>query len=113
MTRLRVVLLCSSLVLALDAGRSYYARVGYAHPSETWEPNAAVYADLTWPPGNDVGPDRPLGERCILWGVAGPPMAPGSRKFQPTEVLKAGTWAAAVGGITIMRGDRATLRPVG
>jgi len=21
--------------------------------------------------------DRPLGERCILWGVAGPPMAPG------------------------------------
>jgi len=27
--------------------------------------------------GFDSYVDRPLGERCILWGVAGPPMAPG------------------------------------
>lgn len=27
--------------------------------------------------GFDSWEDRPLGERCILWGVAGPPMVPG------------------------------------
>ena len=28
--------------------------------------------------GFDSWEDRPLGERCILWGVAGPPMIPGA-----------------------------------
>src|SRR5262249_29835460 len=47
----------------------------------------------------------------MLSGDVWPPMDP-SRKFQPAEVLNAGTWAAAAGGITIMSGDLATCRPV-
>lgn len=63
MTRGRITLLTLVVLLALDAGRSYYARVGYARPSETWQPDAAVYADLSWPPGDDMPAARPLGER--------------------------------------------------
>ncbi len=92
--RARLVVLTVTLLLALDLGRSYYARVGYAHPSETWQPNAAVYADLTWPPGADIGPERPLGERvyarrCAVChgpdgrgnGPAAPSMIPRPRDF--------------------------------
>src|SRR5438093_5151976 len=61
--RARLLLLAGVVLLALDLGRSYYARVGYAQPSEVWQPDPALYADLSWPPGADVGPDRPLGER--------------------------------------------------
>jgi hypothetical protein len=61
--RVRIALLGVVVLLALDGGRSYYARTGYARPSETWQPDPSVYADLTWPPGADVGPDQPLGRR--------------------------------------------------
>src|SRR5262249_52465064 len=81
-------------VLALDAARSYYARVGYAHPSEVWQPDAALFADLAWPPGADVPADRPMGERiyasrCAVChgpdgrgnGPAAPSMIPRPRDF--------------------------------
>jgi len=63
MSRARLAVLSSVLLLALDAGRSYYARVGYAHPSELWQPDSSDFADLTWPPGADARQDLPLGRR--------------------------------------------------
>jgi mono/diheme cytochrome c family protein len=71
MSRARVVLITAIVVLALDIGRSYYARVGYEHPSEIWQPDRANFADLTWPPGADVRPDEPIGRlvfarRCAV-----------------------------------------------
>jgi mono/diheme cytochrome c family protein len=63
--RARIVILTAAALLVLDAGRSFYARRGYAQPSEAWQPDPSVYADLTWPPGADVSPDRPLGERIF------------------------------------------------
>lgn len=61
--RVRVVLLAAGLLLALDVGRSLWARVGYARPVEVWQPEARVYADLTWPPGVDLPADAPVGWR--------------------------------------------------
>src|SRR5438132_1363558 len=92
--RPRLLFLAGVVLLALDLGRSYYARVGYAQPSEVWQPNPALYADLSWPPGADVGSDRPLGERvyarrCAVChgpdgrgnGPAAPSMIPRPRDF--------------------------------
>ena len=53
-SRLRVVLVFGLLLLALDAGRSIWTRVGLAHPNSEYRPDPALYADLTWPPGADV-----------------------------------------------------------
>jgi hypothetical protein len=61
--RVRVALVTVSLLLALDVGRSLWARVGYARPREVWQPDARVYADLTWPPGGDLPADAPLGQQ--------------------------------------------------
>src|SRR5881296_2678220 len=92
--RARLLLLAGVVLVALDLGRSYYARVGYAQPSEVWQPNPALYADLSWPPGADIGSDRPLGERvyarrCAVChgpdgrgnGPAAPSMIPRPRDF--------------------------------
>src|SRR5260370_399760 len=54
-SRYRVALVALGLVLALDVGRSIFARLGYAHPTSIWQPDPAVYADLAWPPGSDLG----------------------------------------------------------
>jgi len=59
-SRLGVVLAFGVLFLALDVGRSIWARVGLAHPSAEYRPDPALYADLTWPPGADVDPGAPL-----------------------------------------------------
>lgn len=61
--RARIVLLAVGLLRALDVGRSLWARVGYARPVEVWQPEARVYADLTWPPGSDLPADASLGRR--------------------------------------------------
>jgi mono/diheme cytochrome c family protein len=58
------------LLLALDTSRSYYARVGYARPTEAWQPDPALFADLSWPPGADLPPDRPLGPRVYARSCA-------------------------------------------
>jgi mono/diheme cytochrome c family protein len=94
MSRARVVLLTVIIVLVLDLGRSYYARVGYARPSEIWQPDPTIFADLTWPPGADVRPDEPIGrrifaKRCAVChgpdgrgnGPAAPSMIPRPRDF--------------------------------
>src|SRR5262245_1765198 len=90
----RIVVLGAVVLLALDAGRSYYARTGYAQPAEVWQPNPAQYADLTWPPGVGVAASRPPGERvyaerCAVChgpdgrgnGPAAPSMIPRPRDF--------------------------------
>ena len=93
-SRLGVVLAFGVLFLALDVGRSIWARVGLAHPSAEYRPDPALYADLTWPPGADVDPGAPLGARifaqhCAVChgpdgrgnGPAAPSMFPRPRDF--------------------------------
>src|SRR6266581_6045245 len=62
-SRRRVALLALGLLVPLDLGRSVFARLGYAHPTSVWQPDRGVYADLTWPPGAELGPAVPLGQR--------------------------------------------------
>jgi cytochrome c553 len=89
-----VVLVFGALLLALDVGRSIWARVGLAHPSAEYRPDPAVYADLTWPPGADLHGDAPLGAQvfarhCAVChgpngrgnGPAAPSMFPRPRDF--------------------------------
>ena len=89
-----ILFLSFVIVLALDGARSYYARIGYARPTELWQPDPAVYADLRWPPGSDVQPGQPLGarvfaQRCAVChgpdgrgnGPAAPSLIPRPRDF--------------------------------
>jgi cytochrome c553 len=62
-SRRQVLLLTVGLLLLLDLGRSLYARVGYAQPVETWQPDPKVYADIAWPPGSDLPATAPAGQR--------------------------------------------------
>jgi cytochrome c553 len=93
-SRWRVLLIAIGLLLLLDLGRSMYARVGYAKPTEVWQPDPAVYADLTWPPGTDLPPTAALGQqiyiqRCAVChgpdgrgnGPAAPSLIPRPRDF--------------------------------
>ncbi len=58
-SRRGVVLVTLGVLLLLDAGRSAHARIGYAQPVQTWQPDPAVYADLAWPPGADLPASTP------------------------------------------------------
>ena len=87
-SRRRVFFAALGLLLVLDVGRSILGRLGYAHPTATWQPDPAVYADLTWPPGADLAADVPLGrrvyaQRCAVChgpdGRGNGPAAHGSR----------------------------------
>ena len=93
-SRRRVVVVTLGLLLLLDLGRSIYARVGYSQPFENWQPDPAVHAELTWPPGADVPPDTPTGtrvfaQRCAVChgpdgrgnGPAAPSLIPRPRDF--------------------------------
>src|ERR1700730_2529144 len=93
-SRLGVVLVFGVLLLALDVGRSIWARVGLARPSAEYRPHPAQYADLTWPPGADLDRGAPLGARvfarhCAVChgpngrgnGPAAPSMIPRPRDF--------------------------------
>src|SRR5881628_2368773 len=93
-SRRRVVLFALLLLLALDAGRSLFARIGYAHPITVWQPDSAAYVDLSWPPGAEVAPEAPLGQRvyarrCAVChgpdgrgnGPAAPSLTPRPRDF--------------------------------
>src|SRR3989449_6383353 len=93
-SRRRVFVSALGLLLALDVGRSILGRLGYAHPTATWQPDPAVYADLTWPPGADLAADVPLGrrvyaQRCAVChgpdgrgnGPAAPSLIPRPRDF--------------------------------
>jgi mono/diheme cytochrome c family protein len=61
--RARVALIALGALLVLDIGRSVYARVGHASPTELWQPAPALYADLAWPPGSDVPASASPGRR--------------------------------------------------
>jgi cytochrome c553 len=98
-SRLGLVLIFGLLLLALDVGRSIWARVGYAYPSTEYRPDPAQYADLTWPPGADVDAEAPLGTRlyarhCAVChgpdgrgnGPAAPSVLPRPRDFTIRQV---------------------------
>src|SRR4249919_1899607 len=64
-SRLAVVLVFGVTLLALDVGRSIWARVALALPSAEYRPDPALYADLTWPPGAHLNRDMPVGKRVF------------------------------------------------
>jgi mono/diheme cytochrome c family protein len=91
-SRSRVVFVAIGILLILDAGRSLYARFGYASPAEHWQ--EAPYEAMAWPPGADLPSGSPLGERvyierCAIChgpkgrgdGPAAPSMIPRPRDF--------------------------------
>ncbi len=92
--RYRVALVTIALLMLLDLGRSVYARLGYAQPVETWQPDPKIYADITWPPGFDLSYNAPrdariYAERCAVChgpdgrgnGPAAPSLIPRPRDF--------------------------------
>src|SRR4030095_5748605 len=93
-SRRRIVWAALARLVLLDLARSAYARIGYAQPVETWQPDPTVYADLTWPPGTDLPSTTPVGpriyaQRCAVChgpdgrgnGPAAPSMIPRPRDF--------------------------------
>ena len=93
-SRLGVILFFGAALLALDVGRSIWARVALEYPSSEYRPDRALYADLTWPPGADLPQSTPLGarvfaRRCAVChgpdgkgnGPAAPSMFPRPRDF--------------------------------
>ncbi len=56
MTRGRVVVVTVLVLAALDAGRSLWARLGFAQPRSQWRPDPAEFASIAWPPGVDAKP---------------------------------------------------------
>lgn len=90
----RVALATIGVLLALDAGRSVYARVwGSSKPYQVWDP-PEPYARIAWPPGADLPKDAPLGarvfaQRCAVChgpegkgnGPAAPSLHPRPRDF--------------------------------
>ena len=94
MTRGRVVVVTVLVLAALDAGRSLWARVGFAQPRSRWRPDPAELAPIAWPPGADAKPELPPGQRIFLQhcqtchgpdgrgnGPAAPSMSPRPRDF--------------------------------
>jgi len=94
MTRGRIVVATVLVLAALDAGRSLWARVGFAQPRSRWRPDPAEFASIAWPPGVDAKPELPLGQRIFLQrcqtchgpdgrgnGPAAPSMSPRPRDF--------------------------------
>jgi cytochrome c553 len=93
-SRLGVILIFGVVLLALDVGRSIWARVALEVPTTEFRPDPAHYADLTWPPGADLRQDASLGarvlaQRCAVChgpdgkgnGPAAPSMLPRPRDF--------------------------------
>lgn len=64
-SRWRALLVVALLLLALDLARSLYARMGYSHPTEVWQPDPKVSADIAWPPGSELPGNIPLGTRVF------------------------------------------------
>ncbi len=64
-SRLGIMLAFGAMLLALDVGRSIWARVALEAPTSEYRPNPALYADLTWPPGAHLDQDTPLGARVF------------------------------------------------
>jgi len=93
-SRSRVLVFTALALLAFDAGRSLWARFGYAYPRARWKPDPAEFAGIAWPPGADAPEGLPLGQRIYLRscqtchgpdgrgnGPAAPSMSPRPRDF--------------------------------
>ncbi|MBI1815101.1 MAG: c-type cytochrome [Deltaproteobacteria bacterium] len=52
-----------ALLLALDGGRSWYARFASAKPPQSQSPDRADARAIAWPPGSDLKDDAPIGAR--------------------------------------------------
>ena len=65
-SRRRVIVIALAVLLALDVGRSVYARLGHARPTELWQPPREAYAALAWPPGTDVPASASPGRRLYV-----------------------------------------------
>ncbi|RAI40042.1 c-type cytochrome [Rhodoplanes roseus] len=85
------------VVLALDAGRSLIAHLGWAEPASLWQPDASRYADIAWPPSAHVPATASRGARVYLEncaichgpegrgnGAAAPSLAPRPRDLAGT-----------------------------
>src|SRR3981081_2192504 len=53
------------VLLALDVGRSIWARTGLAQPSAEYRPDPTLYANLTWPPAAALNSRAPRGARVF------------------------------------------------
>jgi mono/diheme cytochrome c family protein len=93
-SRWGVICTFGAVLLALDVGRSIWARVGLESPTSEYRPDRARYSDLSWPPGANLAADTPLGkrvyaQRCAVChgpdgkgnGPAAPSMSPRPRDF--------------------------------
>jgi mono/diheme cytochrome c family protein len=93
-SRLGIILVFGAMLLALDIGRSIWARVALEVPTAEYRPTPAQYVDLTWPPGAHLDQDTALGarvfaQRCAVChgpdgkgnGPAAPSMFPRPRDF--------------------------------
>src|SRR5256712_3454925 len=93
-SRRRVFVSALGLLLALDVGRSILGRLGYAHPTATWQPDRAFDADLPGRPRPSPAPGCPRGRgvggrRGAWWrggegggsGPAAPSLIPRPRDF--------------------------------
>src|SRR5579872_7318598 len=94
-SRGRAIAIVVVVLLALDAGRSIYARTGARQPTERWEPQATEYSHLAWPPSANVPAGASQGqriyiERCSIChgieghgnGPAAPSLIPRPRDFR-------------------------------
>lgn len=61
----RIALGTLVLLIALDIGRSIYARIGDARPYTAWSATPAEFTQMAWPPQRAVPANAPLGERMF------------------------------------------------
>ncbi len=92
--RRRILLFLIAGLVALDAGRSLYARVGDVRPTTLHAPDPAYARPIKWPPGGDLPVSAPIGARvyaahCAIChgpdghgnGPAAPSLHPQPRNF--------------------------------
>jgi mono/diheme cytochrome c family protein len=88
-TRRRILLVTLALLLALDLGRSEYARLGAATPTRLWSPSSQYAEPIAWPPGRDLGAGAPVGKRlyaqhcAVCHGAAGHGNGPAAPSLRP------------------------------
>ncbi len=88
-SRRRVVFTVVTLFVVLDAARSLSARFAAATPSQLWSPETSYAQPIAWPPGRDLAPDAPVGQRvyaqhcAVCHGPTGRGNGPASPSLHP------------------------------
>jgi mono/diheme cytochrome c family protein len=88
-SRARILALTAAVLLILDAGRSWHARLAAGEPALSWSAGYNQAEAIVWPPGRDVGAAAPLGARtyarhCALChGPAGKGNGPVAASLHP------------------------------